>query len=315
MDRNTRIARELVKLAKSLVAARKIDSDFEKEIESAIQNQETVSFDYVNKQGKASLVTITPTKIEQKWGKKVVTGTTPWGKELSYLIESMGKAAEDTNGQDTAGQDAGGQVVVLKDDCDFKAEIQKAIDNGSKVKFNYVKKDGEAVSVVMKPVAIEQKWGKEVCTGETDHGERSYFLSSMGAEVLGEEQMFERHPFLKGIMFYTKINKDYYFFKPTGMVGGQVKCDRYDANKEYVDSWTDGDSEEGGRYGWDQKMTKYNIFPDRVVGSELLDIKDEKAYLKDKELKTMGLQQHLVHTESGRINNYRRTYGGGWRRY
>ena len=59
-------------MARLLVSARKIDRNFVDEFEKAIKSKEQVSFDYVNKQGKTSLVTITPTKIEKKWGKQLL---------------------------------------------------------------------------------------------------------------------------------------------------------------------------------------------------------------------------------------------------
>lgn len=62
-----------------------------KEIQKAIESNETIAFDYVNKQGKYFLVQLTPTKIENKWGKKVVTGITKYGKEFSFLFDSIGK--------------------------------------------------------------------------------------------------------------------------------------------------------------------------------------------------------------------------------
>ena len=306
----SRIARSI--LAKVLVAARKIDHDFILEFDKAIRNNEMVSFDYVNKQGKKSLVTMTPKKIERKWGKMVVTGITTWGKEFSFLLDSMGdspKGSEERNDERVNE----GRLVVLRDNCNFKEEIRKAIDEGNKIQFTYLMKNGNRIKVTMKPAKLEVKWGQDVCTGETNQGERSYLISSMGDNSLAKSELFSKYSFLKNAMFYTKLNGSYYFFKPTALVNDQVECDKYDS-KVYTSSYTDGDSEDGGTFGWEQEYIQYKTYPGRVVGKELLEIKGEKLYLNGTELKQMGADQHLSRVERGERKTYRNE-GNGWKRW
>ena len=307
---NVKLAKKLVKLARLLVSARKIDRNFIPEFQKAIANKEQVSFDYVNKQGKISLVTITPTKIEKKWGKTVVTGITTWGKELSYLVESMGDV--ELRDEERANE---GRLVVLKDNCNFKEEIRKAIDEGNKIQFTYLMKNGNRIKVTIKPLRLEVKWGQDVCTGETSQGERSYLISSMGDNSLAKSELFQRYSFLRNIMFYTKLNGSYYFFKPKALVNDKVECDKYDS-KTYTSHDTDGDSEEGGTYGWEQDIIQYTTYPGRVVGQELVEVRGEKLYLDGTELKSMQMNQCLSRMERGEIREYRSEgRGRGWERW
>ena len=305
--KNIRIAKELIRVAKLLVSARKIDRNFIPEFEKAIANNEQVSFDYVNKQGKTSLVTITPTKIEKKWGKTVVTGITTWGKELSYLVESMGNVEE--RDEERANE---GRLVVLKDNCNFKEEIRKAINEGNKVQFTYLMKNGNRIKVTMKPLRLEVKWGQDVCTGETGQGERSYLISSMGDNSLAKSELFQKYSFLRNSMFYTKINGSYYFFKPQSFVNEQVECDKYDS-KTYTSRTTDGDSEDGGTYGWEQDIMEYRTYPGKVVGKELVEVRGGKLYFNGVELKQMQANQYLFRMQRGKIREYRSEgRGRGW---
>lgn len=306
---NIKLAKELIKVARLLVSARKIDKNFVDEFEKAIKSKEQVSFDYVNKQGKTSLVTITPTKIEKKWGKTVVTGMTTWGKELSYLVESMGNVEE--RDEERANE---GRLVVLKDNCDFKEEIKKAIDEGNKIQFTYLMKNGNRIKVTMKPVKLETKWGQDVCTGETSQGERSYLISSMGDNSLAKSELFQKYSFLRNVMFYARINNEYYFFKPKSLVNDQVECDKYDG-KTYTSRYTDGDSEDGGTYGWEQEYIQYKTYPGKVVGTELLVVRGDKLYLDGNELKQMATNQYLTKTVRGERREYTSEgRGRNWKR-
>jgi len=307
--RNVKLAKELIKVARLLVSARKIDRNFIPELQKAIANNEQVSFDYVNKQGKTSLVTIVPTKIEKKWGKTVVTGLTTWGKELSYLVESMGNVEE--RDEERANE---GRLVVLKDNCNFKEEIGRAIDEGNKVQFTYLMKNGNRIRVTMKPLRLEVKWGQDVCTGETSQGERSYLISSMGDNSLAKSELFQKYSFLRNAMFYTTLNESYYFFKPKSLINDKVECDKYDG-KTYVSRYTDGDSEDGGTYGWEQEYIQYKTYPGKVVGTELLEVRGDKLYLDGNELKQMATNQYLTRTVRGERREYTSEgRGRNWKR-
>lgn len=291
-----KIAKQLLKIAKNLLSYKKIQKNFQQQIQKAIDQNETILFDYVNKQGKYSQVQLKPIKIQRKWGKIVVTGITKYGKQFSYLLDSIGKKENEII------EEKKQKIIVLDDDCDFEKQLQKAIREESRVQFSYLMKNGNRIKVTMKPKSLEKKYGNLVCVGDTYSGQRNFSISSMGNNSMKKSEMYKEYPFLKDMIFYIKIDEEYYFFKAKEIVDDKILCDKYDS-KVYESYFTDGERED--RYhSWQQKYIEYRTYPGRLIGQQLLEIKNDKLIYSNKELKSIKSDHHLYRKQKygNRIN-------------
>lgn len=288
------VSKQILKIAKNFIAFRKIQKDFQKQLQEAIKSNQTITFDYVNKQGKHSLVQLTPTKIQKKWGQTVVTGITKYGKEFSYLLDSIGKSDEE-------------KTVVLDDNCDFKKQLQKAIREGYKVQFSYFMKNGNRVKITMKPKQIVVKSGLQICIGDTTSGQRNYYISSMGDNTMDEQEMYRQYPFLKDKVFYCIIKRKIFYFKPTGINKDKVVSDNLELIQK-TKSYVSGDVEDGRDY-MEWQITIHKVYPGKPIGRQILELKNDKLYYKGNELLPIKVGRHLEYQTSKRVRNQRSYYG------
>ena len=79
------------------------------------------------------------------------------------------------------------EVREISDDANIEEELNKAIENGETVKFNYTDKSGKTYPMTVKPISLGEKWGRKVlnCT-KSDGSERTLTLSSIGAKPAEE---------------------------------------------------------------------------------------------------------------------------------
>ena len=133
MDGNARIARELVRIAKSLVAARALDGCgeeyFIKEMEKAIEAGEQVSFLYMGMTGEMQAVTATPVKMEKDGADTIVTAVDSAGNEEEYYVSDMG-VDEDTVGFYPCDADTQGFTLMVDEGGRY------AKDNGEWVRLH-----------------------------------------------------------------------------------------------------------------------------------------------------------------------------------